>query len=324
MKLKKNLNSIITMALCLFSFYSLVGQNHLDVEGDTEINGRLTIIQTQTDSSIHIGAFAGFNDPGINEKNIFIGQYAGQNNLNGSNNVFLGNTAGQNNLSGQFNTFIGGNAGAGNVTGSNNVFIGYVAGLSNSGGGANTYVGRFAGQNVLSSSFCTYLGYDTGQSNTSLSFTNSMALGNGAKVDGNNTIVLGNTNITSIKGQVNFTTFSDMRLKQNVKQDIPGLDFVLLLNPVTYELKNRESNKHRQTGFIAQEVEISANQIGYDFSGVDYPQTPDDNYGIRYSEFVVPLTKAIQEQQEMINELMTELKDVKAELNEMKKVRTSK
>jgi len=136
----------------------------------------------------------------------------------------------------QQNTFIGGNAGEGNVSGNNNVFIGYVAGTSNSTGGQNTYVGRFAGQNTSTNTFCTFLGYDARQPDGT-SFTNSMALGAGARVTSDNYIAIGNTNITSIKGQVNFTTFSDGRFKQKIQEDIPDLDFILKLRPVSYQVE---------------------------------------------------------------------------------------
>jgi hypothetical protein len=36
---------------------------------------------------------------------------------------------------------------------------------------------------------------------------------------------------------------------------------------------------------------------------VDKPKNENDMYGLRYSEFVVPLVKAVQEQQQMINDL---------------------
>jgi hypothetical protein len=49
------------------------------------------------------------------------------------------------------------------------------------------------------------------------------------------------------------------------------------------------------TGFIAQEVEAAAKNIGFDFSGVDAPDNEKDMYGLRYDEFVVPLVKAVQE-----------------------------
>jgi hypothetical protein len=42
--------------------------------------------------------------------------------------------------------------------------------------------------------------------------------------------------------------------------------------------------------FIAN---VSAQLKGYDFSGVDVDET--SVYGLRYSEFVVPLVKAVQE-----------------------------
>ena len=54
------------------------------------------------------------------------------------------------------------------------------------------------------------------------------------------------------------------------------------------------------TGFIAQDVEAAAQSIGYNFSGVDAPKNENDYYGLRYAEFVVPLVKAVQEQQVII------------------------
>ena len=49
------------------------------------------------------------------------------------------------------------------------------------------------------------------------------------------------------------------------------------------------------TGFIAQDVEKAAKELHYDFSGVDAAKNDKDLYGLRYSEFVVPLVKAVQE-----------------------------
>ncbi len=50
-----------------------------------------------------------------------------------------------------------------------------------------------------------------------------------------------------------------------------------------------------QTGFLAQEVEAAANAVGFDFSGVVVPTAGRAHYGLRYAEFVVPLTQAVQE-----------------------------
>ena len=67
----------------------------------------------------------------------------------------------------------------------------------------------------------------------------------------------------------------------------------------------------RKTGFVAQEVEALAKKLGYEFSGVDAPQNEQSMYGLRYAEFVVPLVKAVQEQQELIKELRKEIDELK-------------
>jgi len=56
----------------------------------------------------------------------------------------------------------------------------------------------------------------------------------------------------------------------------------------------------RQSGFVAQEVELAAQETSYDFNGIHKPDGPDDSYGLAYGEFVVPLVKAVQEQQKLI------------------------
>jgi hypothetical protein len=133
---------------------------------------------------------------------------------------------------------------------------------------------------------------------------------------------IGNVYVGSIGGYQNWTNLSDERFKENINEDVPGLSFITQLRPVTYQL-NREKineftgvtdrrNKIREqqpgavfitgdkysnvtTGFLAQEVEIAAKSIGFDFSGVDAPENENDMYGLRYAEFVVPLVKAVQE-----------------------------
>ena len=109
----------------------------------------------------------------------------------------------------------------------------------------------------------------------------------------------------------------------------------MALRPVTYNLdmdaianfhetpdslrleeSERKAGDILQTGFIAQEVELAAKKLGYDFSGVDAPKNDKDNYGLRYSEFVVPLVKAMQEmieEQRAINQdQLARIKDQQA------------
>ena len=63
------------------------------------------------------------------------------------------------------------------------------------------------------------------------------------------------------------------------------------------QMKTAMADKEKiiQSGFIAQEVEQAAKELGYDFSGVDAPKNDKDFYGLRYAEFTVPLVKAVQE-----------------------------
>jgi len=53
---------------------------------------------------------------------------------------------------------------------------------------------------------------------------------------------------------------------------------------------------------LKQTAEKAAAEAGYDFSGVQVPDNPEDLYSLRYSDFVVPLVKAMQEQQTMIEQ----------------------
>jgi hypothetical protein len=88
--------------------------------------------------------------------------------------------------------------------------------------------------------------------------------------------------------------------------DMAGLNSKLNSKTKADEQSKKAFNENEKTifsGFVAQEVEQAAKDAGYNFSGVDKPKNENDLYGLRYSEFVVPLVKAVQEQQQMINEL---------------------
>jgi hypothetical protein len=63
--------------------------------------------------------------------------------------------------------------------------------------------------------------------------------------------------------------------------------------PAAYD----EAMMVRRTGFIAQEVEKAAKMTGYDFDGLKVPKTDREYYSLSYASFVVPLVKAVQEQE---------------------------
>jgi predicted RNase H-like nuclease (RuvC/YqgF family) len=81
--------------------------------------------------------------------------------------------------------------------------------------------------------------------------------------------------------------------------------------PDSLRLKDAEQLKAQelQIGFIAQDVEKAADEIGFDFHAVDKPKNENDFYGLRYSEFVPVLVKAIQEQQKIIQQQKSDIQD---------------
>jgi hypothetical protein len=223
-------------------------------------------------------------------------------NTTGRENTATGKESLGRNTVGKYNTAFGYQSLFFNVDGENNTAAGYQALRDNTTGDNNTALGKRAGR--------------TGD------FNNTTTIGYDAVRTADNQVRIGNISVTSIGGVRGWSTLSDARFKKNIEEKVIGLDFIMALRPVTYnidiksienfretpsQLRSKESERKAeeilQTGFIAQEVELAANKLGYDFSGVDAPQNDKDNYGLRYSEFVVPLVKAMQEQQELILKL---------------------
>ncbi|MBK9983728.1 MAG: tail fiber domain-containing protein [Saprospiraceae bacterium] len=254
---------------------------------------------------------------------------------NGIENTAAGTYAMVGNTIGYDNVAIGYGAMYGNLTGWDNTSIGVASLYTNESGQENTAVGRQAlfynlAEKNTAVGYKALRGNDTGFNNTALGYSaflngadfyNSTALGSLVDITASNQVRIGH-GVNSIGGPVDWTNTSDARIKLNIKEDVPGMAFIKLLHPVTYtksmkleykitgrtdtiELRpDNNYEKIRHTGFLAQEVENAAKSIDYDFSGVDAPQNDHDLYGLRYAVFVVPLVKAVQEQQTMIDELV--------------------
>jgi hypothetical protein len=237
------------------------------------------------------GAFALFTNTS-GDNNIAVGYQSLYNNSMGDHNSASGYFALNANSTGSFNTALGSNAGITNTTGSNNTFIGY--------------------------------GADANGTN----YSNATAVGNGAIVTATNKIRVGNTAVTQIGGQVAWSTLSDGRFKTNIQENVKGLEFIKKLRPVTYKVDAEaldnyliqnfpDSIKHMHqaglnfapasavihSGFIAQEVEQAAQAVGYVNTIVSTPSNENDVYALSYSELVVPLVKAMQEQSSQVDSL---------------------
>ena len=107
---------------------------------------------------------------------------------------------------------------------------------------------------------------------------------------------------------------SDRNEKNTIVASDLGLDFVNKLTPVSYKFNNKTRTHY---GLIAQDIETLLSTIGKsatDFAGfckdeitfkteieedgkpIEVPlETPFDRYSLRYTEFIAPIIKAIQE-----------------------------
>lgn len=285
----------------------------------------------------------------IGSENIAIGLLSMSNNTGGTGNIAIGSQSLLNNLTAYNNYAIGSNALALVTTGNENLAFGIKALDSITINTQNTAIGHYALGLQTSGSYNTALGFQAGGffkngfNNTFLGFgadispitltpTNSTALGSGAVVTQSNMVRVGNTTTTLIGGSVGFTTISDERVKILIKQNVPGLAFIAKLHPVTYKYNlqkmdeiqgvpiakrvyDSEKENIRYTGFLAQEVQEAAKEIGYDFSGVSIPKNSNSLYGINYSEMVVPLVKAVQELKEMVEQQQKEIAALRTLLN---------
>lgn len=266
-----------------------------------------------------------FNRSGGN--NVAIGYFALRANQN-SNSTAVGTNALQSNFEGEQNTAIGSQALIANASGSSNTCIGYQTMYNDVSGNQNTAVGAQTLTVNTSGSNITCIGYGADVSIDGLN--NASAFGNGAIVNASNQIVIGNSDVTSIGGFANWSNFSDGKYKIAVQENVSGLSFIKKLRPITYQIdmdklaslthitkkcrfKASESKQGQivKTGLIAQEVELAALDVGYDFDGVVKPQNENDHYRLSYSSFVVPLIKAVQEQQAMIEALQKEIEILK-------------
>jgi hypothetical protein len=276
-------------------------------------------------------------------ENTAVGAQSLINNGSGSTNCAVGYGTLYNNTSGYSNTAMGYSSLSGNIGGYDNSAFGRDALRNNRGtyGVRNSAVGAQALLRTTNSQFNTAIGYnagwqyDLGWNNTILGANsdgrfagqyNIVAIGQGVICPDNSTARIGNSATWSIGGYTSWTNFSDGRFKKQVEENVKGLDFIMKLRPVTYHLdiagvskqsgenagqdwddKMKQAITEKEkvlfSGFVAQEVEEAAKASGYDFSGVDKPRTGQGYYGLRYSDFVVPLVKAMQEQQLVIEEL---------------------
>ncbi len=282
-------------------------------------NGVYTLNWNTTgDENTAVGyAALGFNS--IGSDNTAVGYLAMRGNFSPALNTGNGNTAtGYQamlvNESGTGNTVMGRDALSANTIGNNNVAIGREASLYNVTGSENVAIG-----------------YNSGATFGNTALNNTIAIGSNVAVTSSNQVRIGNFEVEDMGGVATWTVVSDGRFKINIAEDVAGLDFIKELRPVSYNLDRRKIRSFtgntnatnsdvskKMVGFIAQEVEQVVGKNGYVFSGVKTPENENDYYGLKYSEFVVPLTKAVQELSALVETQKQENQTLRQELETLK------
>ena len=303
--------------------YGALKSNTIGTE-NTAFGYEALFSNTETSQNIAIGTNALYSQSiagGFATENIAVGYQALY-----FNQPTLGTNGCKNTAIGDYSLYLNG-------IGKENTALGYLALQANTSGKDNTAVGLQALYSNSTGNFNTALGYNAYYASTGGPFSNSTALGANAVITVSNKVRVGDATVTLIEGNQAWFNASDGRFKNNVKEEVPGLDFIKRLRPIVYNFDTRkfdeflmktmpnkereavmskkdysESSSMRQSGFIAQEVEQAAKESGYIFNGLHKPSNENDNYSIAYSLFVVPLVKAVQELNDSLNIQVQSLK----------------
>ena len=354
--LQSNTTGIQNTASGIASLYSNTTGTHNTASGTSSLYSNTTGIQNTASGAFSLfsntigydntasgTASLRFNTEGYN--NTASGVSSLQSNTTGNNNTASGTASLRSNTTGSHNTASGVSSLYSNTTGIQNTASGAHSLYSNTTGNDNTASGFYSLRFNTEGNYNTAIGYNAFFSGDS--FSNSTALGANTTITASDQVRLGNNAVTSIGGQVDWTTLSDSRFKTENAAKVPGFDFIKKLRPVTYyvdheamnryleapkgeDVQNRSSleakntykpsyTKTLESGFMAQEVEQAAKELGYEFNGVDAPKNDKDYYGLRYDQFVVPLVKAVQELNEKLEQKDAENDQLRAMLLELEK-----
>lgn len=332
--LRSNTDGYYNTALGTYSLYSNTDGTRNVALGNNALRNNLAGFD-----NVSVGYDALRNNT-FGHKNTAIGHRAANSNIEGNRNTAVGHEALSSNTGGDLNTSIGDGSMKNNIYGAYNTANGSNSLRANTSGNGNTAIGSNAAEHT-NGYMNTAIGTDalqynsTGNFNTAVgyaaintgSYNYSTALGVFTEVTASYQVRIGAYFMNSIGGYQNWTNLSDGRFKKEVKEDVLGLDFIKQLRPVSYYVDNKavknflgvkledeaiDNQKRYQTGFIAQEVEATAKELGFEhFGGVDAPENEESHYGLRYAEFVVPLVKSVQE-------LSAENEDQKATIETLK------
>jgi len=153
-----------------------------------------------------------------------------------------------------------------------------------------------------------------------------------------NTISLGDTTFRfgTLFSTNGYTTTSDRRVKTEIKTIQYGINQVMQLNPVSYKWKDRDyknqlngnSKKdkieplsdNRIIGFIAQDLNKIVPEVVHTYQWEKDKENnpikvPMKTLGVSYSDLIPVLIKSIQEQQELLETIDSEQKEIAKKIN---------
>jgi hypothetical protein len=296
-------------------------------------SGAIGVAETSKDN-LAVGRDALKNATQVGERNIAIGMQALQANVSGAYNIGVGTSAlkSLNSATSNYNVAIGFEALGNLQVSANNTAVGVSAAgsintSSNGGLAGNTAVGMVAMAQLTTSVFSTAIGFGAFILGN---YSNSTAIGANCLISEASNIRFGNSGVSSIGGQVAWTSLSDGRAKTQIQALPPSVSFIKTLRPVSYTFDvagiralensqdiqvplhpvNELDDKTIHTGFVAQQVRSVVQ---------DYPiykNIVDEGpvLGLRYELMVVPLVKTIQEQQATIRDVQKLIADLEAQL----------
>ena len=290
-------------------------------------------LQSKADKDLSNVEQSDFNNKFMVKDNIFIGNTGlpllttGNDNIavgdrtltaitTGSSNVAICNNALYHAKTANFNIAIGQFALTQNQDGSGNVAIGQQALNTLKAGHSNTAIGE-----------CALTG--------SVDRNNATGIGANTDVTGDNQVQIGSNGVT-VYTHTAIQTRSDSRDKIDIQDALLGLEFIKKLIPRQFRMNSREAyfeigqqrdfsatndgskaGKRFHQGFVAQEVKEVIDELGVDFAGYQDHKINggEDVLSLGYTEFIAPIVKAIQEQQQMIELQQQKINELEQKIN---------
>lgn len=299
-------------------YQSMLNASGASLSNNVAIGNRSLYRSVNTSGNIAIGNSALYNTTSGsgNTAVAYNGLYS---NTTGSNNTSMGDLSSFSNTTGSLNTAIGSAALFDNTTGNNNAAVGSGSLSNNTGGSNNTAVGYLSLSSNLSGNANVAIGEralasTTGDRNTALGDSSGRTITTGSNnitigynvvpsaATVSNEVTIGNSSNNSYRIYASgWTNVSDARMKHDIREIPVGLNFIRSLRPVEFTYNNADHGE-RTLGFIAQDVKASVEKAGLKNSSLVLP-IEDGLLGLKTTDLVPVLTKAMQEQQEQIDEL---------------------